>query len=318
MPRMHPISLPCQTPLVGYRPSDGGHRRPRLRAAIVAVLVGVWCAPALAIDVGTPTTSFASVGNGVQVTADWVFTAQHAVLNPGDTFSNGFGNRTVAARYDALGSGAFPANDFALMRLVPLATAAPSLAVLGTAFADGPLGPLNVTIASAANAGPARAYGFTTVGEAALQYDPDDAGPLGPVTVNWLISLDTGVHVESGDSGGGLFFGHVFDTGLLLGISSALITDDLDQPLGSAFVQPAAYRPWIDQVMAADSADDQAVLWVSAVPEPATWALWTGGALLGLGLRQRRAAQMARQVARQALGQACKARKAGAAASVAS
>lgn len=264
----------------------------RLSFAALA-LSGLLAGPAHAITGGGITLAFVNVGNGVQVTADWVFTAQHAVLNAGDTFSNGLGDRTVAARYDAPGSGVFPANDFALLRLAPSATLAPVLQVLGTAFPDGPVGPLDVTMVSAANAGPARGFGFSTVTESALQYDPDDAGPLGLVTVNWLISLDTQVHVQDGDSGGGLFFGHVADSSLLLGISSALITDDQDQPLGSAFVQPAAYRAWIDQVMLADTADAQQVLWLSAVPEPATWAMWALGASVLLGARGRRPRQAA-------------------------
>lgn len=42
----------------------------------------------------------------------------------------------------------------------------------------------------------------------------------------WLVSRDAAVHVESGDSGGGLFVGHVHDGTVLPGPTSALITDD--------------------------------------------------------------------------------------------
>jgi hypothetical protein len=268
------------------------------RLMVMAGLVGLGglgaTAPARAIEGGSPTNNFASVGNGVQVTADWVFTAAHAVLNPGDTFANGFGNRTVAARFLAPGATGFPANDFALMRLVPFATAAPLLPVLGSAIPAGPFGPLEVTITSGANHPPALGSGFTQVSESVLTDDPDGAGPDPAVTVNWLLSLDTVVHVEGGDSGGGLFFGHVTDSSTLLGINSALLEDAQKNPLGSAFVQPAAYRSWIDDVMSQNSGG-QVVWWVSAVPEPATWALWPmGGGVLALVARRRRASRFTR------------------------
>ena len=84
--------------------------------------------------------------------------------------------------------------------------------------------------------------------------------------------------MQGGDSGGGLFLGHVTDSSVLLGLTSALLTDEKNRPIGSAFVQPAAYRSWIDATLAADGADTQAVLWLAAsVPEPTTWALWLCG-----------------------------------------
>lgn len=247
-----------------------------LAAAIAAGLAGAL--PAWAIQGGTPTTHFLSVGVGVQITPDWVMTVQHNALGLGSPYSNGYGGRTVLAAYAAPGSGTFPANDFALLRLSPSATAVPYLPVNGTAVPAGPFGPLNVTIASAANAGPARGYGFTSVSESLLTYDDDGAGPLPPVTVNWLVSYDTTLYVQGGDSGGGLFLGHVTDSSVLLGLTSALLTDEKNRPIGSAFVQPAAYRSWIDATLAADGADTQAVLWLAAsVPEPTTWALWLCG-----------------------------------------
>jgi hypothetical protein len=253
----------------------------RVTPALVAV-AATFCldAPAHAIVGGMPTTAFKATGIGLQVTDNWVLTVQHAAFNVGDSYSNGHGSRSVLARYDAPGSGTFPANDLTLLRLAPGSFNVPSLAVSSDLFAVGSFAALAVTISSPTNSGPDRGYAATAVSEFAVQIDPDDGGPLGLVDVNYLISLDATVHVQGGDSGGGLFLGHVTDsTSPLLGLSSALLTDANNQPTGSAFVLLAAYRPWIDQTMAGDLVDTQRVLWVSAVPEPGMLALWA----LGLG-----------------------------------
>lgn len=250
---------------------------PDLLAAIAAVALST---SAQAIVGGVPTTDFKATGIGLQVTDNWVLTVQHAAFGIGGTYANGYGSRTVLARYDAPGSGTFPANDLSLLRLAAGSVSVPSLAVSADLFADGSFAALAVTISSPLNSGPARGFGFTTVSEFATSVDPDDDGPLGPVVVNYLISQDNAVHVQGGDSGGGLFLGHVTDhTSALLGLSSALLSDAGNQPTGSAFVLLAAYRPWIDQTLAGDLADLQSINWVSAVPEPGSWALW----LLGLG-----------------------------------
>ena len=250
---------------------------PALLAAVVAMGLAT---SARAIVGGVPTTDFRATGIGVQVTDNWVLTVQHAAFGVGGTYTNGYGSRTVLARYDAPGSGTFPANDLSLLRLAPGSVSVPGLAVSADLFADGSFAALAVTISSPLNSGPARGYGFTTVSEFATLADPDDAGPGGPVVVNFLISRDAAVHVQSGDSGGGLFLGHVTDaTRALLGLSSDLLTDANNQPTGSAFVLLAAYRPWIDRTLAGDLADGQSIHWVSAVPEPGALLLWA----LGLG-----------------------------------
>ena len=251
---------------------------PRTLPACLALTTLLLAPSAHAIVGGLPTTDFKATGIGLQVTDNWVLTVQHAAFNVGGSYSNGFGSRTVLARYDAPGSGTFPTNDLTLLRLTSGLGVAPDLPVSSDLFADGPFAAQAVTITSPLNSGPGRGYGFTTVSEFATQIDPDDSGPLGLVTVNYLISNDTAVHVQSGDSGGGLFLGHVTDsTSPLLGLSSALLTDASNQPTGSAFVLLAAYRPWIDQTMVSDLADGQLVHWVSAVPEPGTLALWALG-----------------------------------------
>lgn len=263
------------------------------RQLAALLLASTAALPAGAITGGSATAAFPAVGIGVQVTPDWVITARHALIAPGGFYGNGYGLRQVAAVYALPGAGAFPEDDIALMRLAPEASAAGFLPVLGEALPEGAIAPaLPVTITSALNHSP-RGYGFTGVGEAATAYDDDGSGPLPAVRVNWLLSLDAAVQVQGGDSGGGLFAGHVLDSSVLLGITSASITDEAGLPIGSAFVQPAAYRSWIDATMAADLADTQLVAWsAAAVPEPASAGLFAAGALLAASLlrRSRRAA----------------------------
>ena len=147
-----------------------------MRVLAIAALTAMMAAPCHAIVGGTATTAFQAVGVGVQVTPDWVVTAWHIAPGVGSSYSNGYGSRTVLARYDAPGSGAFPANDLTLLRLTPTKAVVPSLAVAGNTFASGSVTPLDVTITSPSNSGPARGYGFTTVSQFAKQ--------SGLVTVN--------------------------------------------------------------------------------------------------------------------------------------
>ena len=259
-----------------------------LMATLMAALLAALTAPAHAVVGAAPTTRFQAVGQGVQVTPDWVFTVAHFALGAGQTYSNGYGSRTVAAAYFAPGAGAFPENDFALLRLVPLASTAPYLTVNDATVPNGTFAPLPFTIVSGANSGPARGAAFSTVSESAVMLDPDDAGPLTPVVVNYLLSHDSAVYVQGGDSGGGLFAGHVADSSLLWGLSSAQLTDAQNVPIGSGFVQPGAYRNWVDATLLADAFDNQAVLWASAVPEPSAWALWAAGLCMFAGACQHR------------------------------
>jgi hypothetical protein len=240
--------------------------------------------PSSAITGSTSTTTFAAVGVGVQVAPDWVLTVSHDVIAAGSAYSNGYGTRNVVQTFLAPGA-AFPANDLALMELAPdPSSGAPFMPIDASLPWDMSLPlpiPTAATIVSTANATPGpRGYAFTTITQFAQTYAPDPAKPQATVDVNWLLSIDASVHVQGSDSGGGLFAGNVSDSSTLLGLSSALLQDARGNPVGSAFVQPAAYRGWIDATVAS-ATPGESLLWVSAVPEPdARWNWLVGLALL--------------------------------------
>ncbi len=272
-----------------------------------AVVAGVCCAaaittPAWAITGAVSTTQFRSVSDGVQFAPSWVLSAHHVGYAVNGLYSNGYGSALIDAVYSPAGAG-FPADDLMLIRLATPISAAPSLQLSSTVFSATAFDVLNpsmdvsVTLTSNSNASPGpRAYAFGQLREFVSSYPDDhDNNPATPSimrSVNWLVTYPNNMgapYVESGDSGGGLFFGHVTDdTSPLLGIGSALLTD-INAPgqLASAYVSVASYRSWIDSTMQNDGADLQMAQWVSTpVPEPAAWALWLAGAA-ALGAWQR-------------------------------
>ena len=272
-----------------------------LRRLCVAVAVTTLAAsgPAQAIVGGTATTGFGQVSNGVQITPNWVLTAAHLSFAMGSSYSNGSGSSTVAARYTS-GPGPFPADDLVLLRLDMAIGTAPALALSADLLAPGNYPALDVTIATGRNQVP-RGYGFSQLQQVRSSVNVENPpGTVIAVPVNWLVTY-TGVsgsgqpYVQGGDSGGGLFLGHVTDSSTpLLGIASAQLeaADGVPTAYASAFVQLSAYRSWIDATMDTDASDSQMALWLSGmvpVPEPATWALWLAGAGLLSGVLRRRA-----------------------------
>jgi hypothetical protein len=252
--------------------------------------------PAAAIVGGTPTDAFAQVSNGVQITENWVLTARHVGFTGVPTFTNGYGSATIAARYD-LGSGPTLFNDLSLLRL-STSIQAPALSLLSDLLPFGTLtSPLDVTIATGRNQTP-RGYGQTVLAEVINQVQLEVDKTPANYDVNWLLTYDAlhgAPYVEGGDSGGGLFLGHVTDSAgaLLMGITSAKLQFDTagGRGFGSAFVQLAAYRDWIDTTMRLDATDTQMARWVSAVPEPLTTSMWLAGLLVTAGMGTRRQKQ---------------------------
>ena len=253
------------------------------RLTLAAALLAV-NGHAAAIIGGTSTTAFEVVGgfstgaSGVQITDSWVLTARHVGAGIGALFTNGYGSATVAQRYPLSGPG-FPQNDLALLRLgTPIDIA--ELPIESTVLPPGALAtPIDATMVTGANQVP-RGYGQTRVQAVLAEVDPDDSGPLPVVPVNWLLAHSAGFgppYVQGNDSGGALFLGHVTDRSTLLGVTSALFTDEGNPAAhASGCVQLSAYRDWIDATMAADPFDEQAAMWVSSVPEPTCTLLWVG------------------------------------------
>jgi V8-like Glu-specific endopeptidase len=242
--------------------------------------------PAHAIVNGTATTSFSAVGalgdaTGVLIADNWVLTAAHVAnaLSVGaSSFSLLDGTSLVDAVY-TFSSAAFPNNDIALVHLsTSLDTATPILNdVVIRSNQVASLGTL--TMVTAQNQEP-NGYATTTAYSAITTNTSKGVTS----TVNWLLTNGQ-AYVQSGDSGSALFKGAVGDSAgaLLLGIgSAALVNDTTGASEGSAFVQVASYKGWIDATMASSG---QQVVWASSVPESSTLAMFALGGLAMLAFR---------------------------------
>lgn len=259
--------------------------------AVAAALCSAF--PAHAIVNGTPTSSFAAIGelgaaSGVLIADNWVLTAAHVAnsLTVGaSSFTSLEGSSPIDAIY-TFSSSAFPSHDIALVHLsasLDIATPILNDLVIGTSELAS-LGTL--TMATAQNQVP-NGHAATTAYDVVNTHAPDNTTPL---TVNWLLTHGQ-AYVQGGDSGSALFAGEAADSAgeLLLGIASAVLLDnDTALPVGSAYVQLASYRSWIDATMAASG---QQATWVSSVPEPASLLLCAVG---GMAILARRTGQIRR------------------------
>ncbi len=255
------------------------------RTAALTGLAMALSLPAQAVVNGQATSSYSAVGkiggtSGVQIAANWVLTAAHVgagVQENATTFASVAGSAVIDEVYLVSAGGEFPNNDLALLHLATAIDTA-ALPVLNdqllNAIQASRLG--RVTIVSAQNGEP-NDFGVATA-KTAMTTQLED-GKLS--TVNWLITQGD-AHVQGGDSGGALFKGTPADSGgsVLLGIASASVSYPSGDTV-SAFVQPYAYKSWINDTMAGSG---QQALWSSSaivnsiaqqsvVPEPGTGAL---------------------------------------------
>ena len=267
---------------------------PRSIVASLAVGSALCFAPAAhAIVNGTATNSFDAIGelggaSGVLIASNWVLTAAHVAssLTVGSSsFVSQAGSSLVSATF-TFSSADFPNDDIALVQLSSsLSIATPFLndeVITSSQVAS--LGTL--TMVSAQNQAP-NGFATTTAYDVAATYQADAAGAA---SVNWLLT-NGNAHLQGGDSGGALFAGTPTDSAgaLLFGVASAVLQDgDTGATEGSAFVQVASYRSWIDATM---SSSGQQATWVSSVPEPSSMLLLAIG---GMAILARRTGQISR------------------------
>lgn len=295
-PAQHPqqhrsTQTPFTPPLIAMQ------ARPFLSRLVIAPLVmgaALCCTPpAQAIVNGTATNSFDAIGelggaSGVLIANNWVLTAAHVAnsLTAGtSSFVSQGGSSLVSAIYTYT-SASFPNDDIALVYLsASLSIATPVLhdeVIASSQIAS--LGTL--TMVSAQNHSP-NGFAATTAYDVATTYQTE-AGVS--ASVNWLLTHGS-AQLQGGDSGGALFAGTATDSAgaLLLGVASAVLQDaDTGATEGSAFVQVASYRSWIDATMASSG---QQATWVSSVPEPSSLLLLAAG---GMAILARRAGQNSR------------------------
>jgi hypothetical protein len=260
------------------------HRSQLHALALSAALL--LAAPSHALSGGSPTTAFGHLGtvgsnglDGILIAPNWVLTAAH-VAHSSSTFQSAYGSAAIDAAYVAPGA-AFPSHDIALLHLAtPLD--APLFPTLNATLIDSASARTGAqaTAAAAANGGQ-MSLAYTTLVDAFDTADGDNGGQL---TV-WYIAVcpasNNNALLQGGDSGGSLFAGQADDsTGLLIGIASA------SDGQHSYFVQPGAYRAWLDSTIATSG---QSAAWsASPVPEPAPALLWLGALpLLIAGARHR-------------------------------
>ncbi|MCB5191622.1 S1 family peptidase [Methylobacillus arboreus] len=258
--------------------------------------------PVFALVGSTPTTDFGMVGqiiggvDGVLIAPNWVLTAGHAATT-NKLFSSGQGEAMIDAQF-ILPGYRFPGNDLALLHLAtPIE--ADSYTSLNLTYIDASnLGQYDtVTLANASGSGNGH-YVETTLVDSSARY--------GSQIVHWILTdrSPTGsAIVQGGDSGSGLFMDPASMENLVLGgIASAICRAN-----NSCYVQPTAYRDWIDITMLLyvptdpDEVRRQLPTWidtatsegltlgtaignVSAVPEPGLSALLASGLLLLAGL----------------------------------
>lgn len=283
--------------------------------SLALLLASLHAQPALALNGSSLSTDFAMVGqivggaDGVLVAPNWVLTAGHAATTA-KLFASGYGSAMIDASF-VLPGYQFPGNDLALLHLATPIIAEQYTALNLDYLDDSHLSQIgSVTLANASSNSQGAQWQNRYVESQLI----DTRVWSGNYSVHWLIAdkHPSGIPLlQSGDSGSGLFFSGASESDLLGGIASAICLTNK-----SCFVQPTAYRDWLDITLLryvptnAEEERRQQLNWVSmdniaeltaaasnnpsmlsgnafitAVPEASKMTMMLLGALL-LGLRQ--------------------------------
>lgn len=276
---------------------------------IAVLLASLYLHPALALNGSSPSTNFPMVGqivgglDGVLVAPNWVLTAGHAATTA-KLFSSGQGQAMIDARF-ILPGYQFPGHDLALLHLATPIVASQYTALNLDYLEASHLAQLDsVTLVNASSNAQGGQWQNRYV-TSELIYSLPRAGNY---AVHWLVAdqhSSGNPLLQSGDSGSGLFLSASDSLNPVLGgIASAICMTNK-----SCFVQPTAFRDWLDITLMLykpsnpDELQRQQLNWLSldsaaltltsgnipynahlpypsAVPEPANLALMLAGILL--------------------------------------
>lgn len=280
------------------------------------VIAALYTQSALALNGSSPSTNFPMVGqivggvDGVLVAPNWVLTAGHAAASA-KLFTSGYGQAMIDASF-VLPGYQFPGNDLALLHLAnPIITS--QYTALNLDYLDhSNIDQIDsVTLANASSDGQGNNWQNRYV-------ESDLVNALtwaGNYSVHWVVAdkyINGNPLLQGGDSGSALFLNPANSAEPMLGgIASAICMTNK-----SCFVQPTAYRDWLDITLmlykpsnseelrrqqlnwvSLDSANltatpisnalNQSEAYVTAVPEPGLMTLMLSGILV-LGLQRRR------------------------------
>lgn len=202
--------------------------------------------PAMALNGSSPGTNFPMVGqivggvDGVLIAPNWVLTAGHAATSA-KLFSSGQGQAMIDASF-VLPGYQFPGNDLALLHLATPINASAYTALNLDYLEDSHLGQIgSVTLANASGNAQSSSWQNRYVESTLI----DSIPRAGNYALHWVVAdqHSSGMPLlQSGDSGSGLFLSAADSANPLLGgIASAICMTNR-----SCFVQPTAYRDWLD------------------------------------------------------------------------
>ncbi|GEM_PF-3430057 len=209
-------------------------------------LASMYVQPALALNGSSPSTNYPMVGqivggvDGVLVAPNWVLTAGHAATTS-KLFSSGQGQAMIDASF-VLPGYQFPGHDLALLHLATPIVSSQYTALNLDYLETSHLAQIgSVTLANASSNAQGSQWQNRYV-ESTLVNALTWAGNY---AVHWVVAdqhSSGNPLLQSGDSGSGLFLSAAGEANPLLGgIASAICMTNK-----SCFVQPTAFRDWLD------------------------------------------------------------------------